>query len=90
MKYTYNNGFDDIGRPAIIVQDYNAPDYGQITTTPTYTDAGVMTKQGIFVDGPELVKMTYNFGFDNLIRPEQTKLFIREKLKYYFKSNIMD
>ncbi len=77
MKYTYNNGFDDIGRPEVIVQDYNAPDYGQITTTPTYTDAGVVTKQGIFVVGPETVKMTYNFGFDDLIRPEQTKLFIR-------------
>ncbi|MEM6966477.1 MAG: hypothetical protein AAF573_17060, partial [Bacteroidota bacterium] len=81
LKKTYNNNFDDIGRPAEIVQNYPGASYGKVTTIPTYTDAGVVTYQNIDVAGPEGVAMQYRFDFDHIIRPEQTTLTIGGKTR---------
>jgi YD repeat-containing protein len=70
-KTTKNLSIDDIGRPASIEEFYPQ---GKVSTTPTYTDAGLITKQILGIDGPESVSLQYDFSFDEILRPEETSL----------------
>ena len=73
FKTTDMVNIDDIGRPEKIIQTY--PD-GTVSTTPTYTDAGLISAENTSVAGPSTVSLDYTFDFDNVLRPTDTRLNI--------------
>lgn len=71
LKETWNLNFDDIGRPAKVIQFY--PD-GSYTSNLAYSDAMLVTSDSITVAGPETVNLNYSYGYDDLVRPKETIL----------------
>jgi RHS repeat-associated protein len=68
-----NGTIDDLGRPEKIRVSY--PD-GVMISMPTYTDAMLVPYTQTNITGPDnqAIDLEYTFGFDDLLRPENTYL----------------
>jgi hypothetical protein len=69
--------FDPFGRPSSIVQTYDQ--LGEINIEPTYSDAGLVLEQSVTIAGPQTIAAQYEFLFDDILRPTQTRLNINQK-----------